>query len=199
MKKFLLLLPLLQIILSTQNYYSNPLIPQTNLPDPGAIYYEGSYYIVTTTDKNEDQDKFPIRVSSDLIQWTQKGHVFPSQSVPSWTKQDFWAPEIHMVGKYFVVYYAARDQTGVLCIGAAFSSIITGPYTDLGKPLIRNSSVGNIDSTYFYDNVTDRSFIIWKEDGNGLNPPEVYTPIWIQALSSDGLRLVGDKKNDIKE
>jgi len=116
------------------------------------------------------------------------------RKIPSWTKQDFWAPELHQIADdYFVLYYAVRDKTGILCVGAAYSNNITGPFKDLGKPLIKNSSVGYIDATYFYDRPSNKSYITWKEDGNGLDPPETYTPIWANQLSADGLSLIGDK------
>jgi hypothetical protein len=35
------------------------------------------------------------------------------------------------------------------------------------------------------------SYLFWKEDANGLNPPKNYTPIWVRQLTSDGLHFVG--------
>jgi hypothetical protein len=86
----------------------------------------------------------------------------------------------------------------MLCVGAAFSKgDILGPYIDIGEPLYRNASVGNIDPTYFEDPVLG-NFLIWKEDGNGRIPPEKYTPIWAQQLSEDGLSFYpGSQKVDI--
>jgi beta-xylosidase len=105
---------------------------------------------------------------------------------------DFWAPEIHQLGEdYFVVYFVARDTTGMLCVGAATSESVTGPFKDIGAPLIRNDSVGYIDPTFF--RVDSQNYIFWKEDGNGRNPPEKYTPIWATAISDDGLTLLGEK------
>jgi beta-xylosidase len=62
-------------------------------------------------------------------------------TIPSWARCcDFWAPEIHFINDYFFLYYTARDSTGKLTIGAAYSKDILGPYTDKGSPIVTNSS-----------------------------------------------------------
>jgi len=66
---------------------------------------------------------------------------------------------------------------------------VLGPYVDLGFPLVRNSSVGYIDPTFHLDTATGKRFLFWKEDGNGLNPPESHPPLWSIQLSDDGLSL----------
>ena len=45
--------------------------------------------------------------SSNQIQvnWTPKGHVFPTGAWPSWAVENMWAPEIHFVNGTFVVYF----------------------------------------------------------------------------------------------
>jgi len=173
--------------------YQNPLVHDKDLPDPGGIYVKGVYYVATTSVGNSKDSKFPIRSSKDLIHWTLEAYVFPPSKTPKWAVEDFWAPEIHFLGTHYVVYFAARDTTGMLCVGAAHSDTVKGPYTDIGHPLIRNSTVGYIDPTYFYLESTKEKYVFWKEDGNGKVPPEKYTPIWGSKLADDGLSLVGDK------
>ena len=36
------------------------------------------------------------------------------------------------------MYYTARDKTGRLCIGVAYSEAVQGPYTHQGQPLLRD-------------------------------------------------------------
>jgi len=142
--------------------------------------------------------KLPIHSSGDLVNWRMETYVFFPTTQPKWAVEDFWAPEIHIINNIFVVYFAARDTTGVLCVGVAYSTKIFGPYTDIGAPLVRNESVGNIDPHYFFD--SGIGYLFWKEDGNGKVPPEKYTPIWAQPLTSNGLQFTGSKvlvlKND---
>jgi len=178
--------------------YFNPLVA-ADTPDPGVIFdiSLGAYVVATTTINLTNVDKFPIRVSSDLVNWKEVGYVFPDGSHPIWTnaQSDFWAPEIHYISatQSYAVFFAARDTTGLLCVGVAFADDILGPFEDIGTPLIRNSSVGMIDPTYWYEESTDKQYVIWKEDGNGRVPPEMYTPIWLQELSLNASALVGER------
>ena len=57
-------------------------------------------------------------------------------------------------------------------------------YRDIGKPLIvdENSVAGALDPHYFLDPVSDKHFLIWKEDD-----PLVPSLIKIRELRSDGL------------
>jgi beta-xylosidase len=102
----------------------------TDAPDPGVLLYKGVYYVVTTS--GNAAAAFPIRTSTDLVNWTFRGFVFPEGKLPAWASQrSFWAPEIHLVGSNFIVYFVGRDHTGTLCVGAAFASHPLGPYTYL--------------------------------------------------------------------
>jgi len=170
--------------------YLNPLV-NTNCPDPGVIQDDGFFYVATTSE--EEPYSFPIRVSKDLVTWTLVGYIFPPSRRPVWAVEDFWAPEIHKIGSTYVAYFAARDTTGMLCVGAASATKVTGPFTDIGHPLVRNSSVGMIDPTMHYDELTGTNWLIWKEDGNGATPPEKHTPIWAQRLNRTGLALIGNR------
>jgi hypothetical protein len=94
---------------------------------------------------------FPIRTSSNLVDWRVTGAVFPGTSHPGWAAPPFYAPEIHAVRTvhtresgaesqkltYWAVYDATEVETGIMAIGAAWSNHPTGPFTDLGKPLMR--------------------------------------------------------------
>jgi len=83
-------------------------------------------------------------------------------------------------------------------VGAAIGKSVTGPFIDIGKPLIRNSTVGYIDQTYFYDEVTKSGYVFWKEDGNGAVPVEKYAPIWAIPVDESGVKLVG-RKHEVLE
>ncbi len=58
--------------------YTNPVV-KVQTPDPGVIYSNGQYYAVTTS--GDDADSFPIRTSTDLVNWKQVGFVFPHEYV----------------------------------------------------------------------------------------------------------------------
>jgi GH43 family beta-xylosidase len=161
--------------------YANPVIP-FDCPDPGVI---DGWYLACTS--GGAPDAYPIFTSSDLASWSPKGHIFPSADKPTWATGDFWAPEIHHVGSKFIAYFSARNSDGKLSIGAASASAPTGPFTDIGHPLVHDGSMGLIDASEI--NATDGTpYLLWKEDGNAVGKP---TPIHAQPLATDGLSLVG--------
>jgi beta-xylosidase len=185
------------VLAGTAGLYTNPVVSFVDTPDPGVLFDPATklYYAATTSQSTADA--YPIRASSDLVSWNVVGYIFPANSTtrPKWAVTDFWAPEIHAVAhNYYVAVYAARDTTGVLCVGAAYSTeSVLGPFIDLGKPLVRNASVGNIDPTLFYDQASASWYIVWKEDGNGAVPPEKYTPIWAAKFDPHTLTIESDK------
>ena len=80
-----------------------------DVPDPGAIYHNGAYYVATT---GGGSSKFPIHKSTDLEKWTIVGHIFTPDHIPHWVgtpNADFWAPELHIVNGEFRAYFTARE------------------------------------------------------------------------------------------
>jgi beta-xylosidase len=132
--KLILFVTLLAILSVTA--YKNPVQGDRDSPDPGVVFNGYNYYAATT--EGWDGHYFPIWQSKDLFNFSQVGWIFPTK--PSWAVQNFWAPEIHLIGSYYVAYYTARDTTGLLCIGVAYSQYPIGPYIDKGAPLLRNNS-----------------------------------------------------------
>ena len=86
------------------------------------------------------------------------------------------------------MYYVGRKKGGPLSLAVATAPHPTGPWTDHG-PMI-GQEVGSIDAVPISDEKGDR-YLIWKEDGNSRKRP---TPLWIQKLSPDGTKLVGEMK-----
>ncbi len=163
--------------------FENPVIP-SDCPDPGVVK-DGATYVLTCTSGGAAA-AFPLWVSTDLVHWSAKGHVFPQGKRPAWATGDFWAPELHQVGTGWVAYYSARGKDGVLAVGAASAPSALGPYTDLGKALVHDPNMGLIDASEFTSG--GKSWLLWKEDGNAVGKP---TPIHAQELASDGLSLKG--------
>lgn len=80
-----------------------------------------------------------------------------------------------------MAYFSARDTTGRLAVGAAHSTNVLGPYTDIGAPLVRDASLGAIDAHAFVTS-SGTPYLLWKLDGNAVGAP---TPIRIQRLAPD--------------
>jgi xylan 1,4-beta-xylosidase len=160
--------------------YSNPVIPG-DFPDPSVIRVGADYWATATT--SEWAPLFPILHSTDLVNWKLITSVF--QQRPDWAVGNFWAPEISSWrGRYFV-YYVGRKAAGPLSIAVASSERPEGPYRDHG-PMI-GQDAGSIDPVPVTDENGVR-YLIWKEDGNSRKKP---TPLWAQALSEDGTKLIG--------
>jgi len=181
----ILLISLIQLI-SSQTPFKNPVIKDKDSPDPGAIYYQGYYYVVTTG--GTDKAKFPMHRSQDLQNWDFLGFALAEGRLPIWAQPNdaFWAPELHIIQGKFRLYFTARQiVTNILCIGVATADTITGPYKDKGLPLIVNITASSIDATVMTVSENE-SYLVWKHD-----VPR--NPIWIlaQKLTNDGLFVTG--------
>ena len=179
--------------------YTNPVVAG-DFPDPSVIRTGKDYWATATT--GDWVPSFTILHSTDLVNWRAAGAVF--RTPPSWAKGDFWAPEItEDRGRYFVYYTARRDdgpkKNGTLCVAVATAIAPAGPYTDRG-PLVcqipERGGVGSIDA-YFVRDEAGAPYLIWKADGNDAEPDEP-TSIYAQPLSEDGTRLVGKRKEILR-
>jgi len=160
--------------------YSNPVLAG-DFPDPSVIRAGDDYWATATT--SEWAPLFPMLHSRDLVHWEHVGNVFERR--PDWAVGNFWAPEIAEHNGKFFIYYVGRKKGGPLSVACATADNPRGPWTDHG-PMI-GQDAGSIDAVP----VTDRDgsrWLIWKEDGNSRKQP---TPLWIQRLSDDGTKLVG--------
>jgi arabinan endo-1,5-alpha-L-arabinosidase len=156
--------------------------------DPAVLKTAEGYFLTATS--NDAPDAFPILRSDDLESWTHQGFVFPEGSAPAWAAHgrrvgDFWAPEMAKVGDEYWLVYTARQRSNGLAIGLARSDSPTGPWRDLGRPLLAGHAVnttglpdhpdqpvmsgGVIDSHIFIDADGGR-YLFWKRDTNGIWP-----------------------------
>ncbi|USA60061.1 glycoside hydrolase family 43 protein [Qipengyuania citrea] len=156
--------------------------------DPAVLKTDDGYILVATS--NDAPDAFPVLRSHDLQTWIHEGFVFPEGQAPSWAasgrgRADFWAPEMARVGDEYWLVYTARQHDNALAIGLAKSDSPTGPWRDLGHPLLAgnaidttggefdadrpNMSGGVIDSHIFIDADGTR-YLFWKRDSNGIWP-----------------------------
>ncbi|HVU99923.1 MAG TPA: glycoside hydrolase family 43 protein, partial [Verrucomicrobiae bacterium] len=163
--------------------YENPVIPGDH-PDPSIIRDGRVFWAVSTS--SEWGPQFPLLRSEDLVNWEQTGSVFPRR--PAWAVANFWAPEISEYKGRFFVYYVGRKHGGALAVAVATASKPEGPYTDHG-PLVSQDD-GSIDPVPVTDEHGQR-YLLWKEDGNSRHQPSI---LWAQALTDDGLTLMGEPK-----
>ncbi|OYU74562.1 MAG: hypothetical protein CFE32_17370, partial [Alphaproteobacteria bacterium PA3] len=156
--------------------------------DPAVLKTDEGYFLVATS--NDAVDAFPILHSDDLETWTHRGFVFPEGEAPEWTAHgrtvgDYWAPEMAKCGDEYWLVYTARQRSNALAIGLAKAPHPTGPWTDIGHPLVSGFAInttnypddpsepllsgGVIDSHIFIDANGER-YLFWKRDTNGVWP-----------------------------
>jgi hypothetical protein len=174
-----------------------------DFPDPSVLLWGGVYYGFATQNFAAPSQTINIQVStsSNGVNWSQQNGVDALPHVGSWAKPgDTWAPSVvrDTTDNDFVMYYTATEtQTGDQCIGVATSPFPQGPYTDSqSQPIVCQNGIGysdpTVDSPFTYggsidpDIFTDSSgnnWLIWKSDGNHLNPAAT-TVLWSIPLNS---------------
>lgn len=159
-----------------KSYSGNPILPEFHA-DPEVLYAEqtGKFYIYSTTDGAPGWGGYYFTVfsSNDLTDWKHEGIMLDlaTEQVP-WSDGNAWAPciiEKKINGKYKYFFYYSGNTPEGKAIGVAFSDHPTGPFTDLGRPLINKRPQGQshgqqIDVDVFTDPQTGKSYLYW---GNG--------------------------------
>ncbi len=145
-----------------KGYYADPEIMWSE-------QYE-KFYLVPTSDgyHNWSGDYFKIFSSSDLVNWEDEGVILDLKKDVPWGTRNAWAPSItekKIDGNYRYFYYFTAAQK----IGVAVAEQPTGPYKDIGEPLIDWKPEGinrgqEIDPDVFTDPLTNISYLYW---GNG--------------------------------
>jgi beta-xylosidase len=169
-------------------------------PDPSVIRSGDEYWAAVTT--GSWAPHFTLLRSRDLVRWETVGAVFEKR--PAWAGSDFWAPElVEDGGRFFVYYTARRDEgprkTGSLCVAVATATAPGGPYTDHGPLACRipeRGNVGSIDAAFVRDE-RGEPYLVWKADGNDAEPDQP-TSIFAQRLSADGTKLVGKRREILR-
>ena len=131
------------------------------MPDPAIIQAnDGSYYIFATG------KGLPFYHSTDLLNWTEIGHVF-DKAVPDWSKQaipdteGIWAPDIVKLNGMFYVYYSVSS------FGAQKSVI----------GVARNKTLNPKSPDYKWEDqgLVIKSFATDKYDYNAIDPAAIQT------------------------
>lgn len=146
----------------------NPVIPGY-YADPEILYSEKNkkYYLYPTSDgfNNWGGYYFKTFSSDNLSDWKDEGVILDLRKDVSWASNNAWAPciiEKKQGRSYKYYYYFSAEKK----IGVAVADEPTGPFVDLGKPLIDKHPPGvkngqEIDPDVFHDPVSGKYFLYW--------------------------------------
>jgi len=143
-------------------YYADPEILYSNK--------DNRFHLYPTSDgfNGWSGNYFKSFSSIDMVDWVDDGVILDFPKDVSWTNERAWAPSVaeKMIdGQYRYFFYYSGDGK----IGVAVSENPSGPFTDIGKPLVATLPEGvkggqNIDPDVFTDPATGKSYLYW---GNG--------------------------------
>lgn len=155
---------------------NNPVLPGFHA-DPEIVFAPetGRYYIYSTTDGQPGWGgwEYAAYSSEDLKSWRGEGTVLDAQGPQvAWSDGSLWAPAIERVVKkgkplYYLYFSANHPVLRRKVIGVAVSKSPTGPFKDLGHPIVTDSPAGHgqqIDVDVFTDPVSGKHYLYW---GNG--------------------------------
>ena len=156
----------------------NPILPGFHA-DPEILYSNktGKYYIYSTTDGKPGWGgyKYYVYSSADLKEWKNEGVALDAKSDQiAWANGNLWAPAAIEVKqkngsyKYYLYFSARPNDNGRKQMGVAVADSPTGPFVDLGQPLLAKNHPGCngqlIDVDVFMDPVSKKPYLYW---GNG--------------------------------
>ncbi|MFC4015086.1 family 43 glycosylhydrolase [Nonomuraea purpurea] len=133
------------------------------LADPALIAVGERYYLYPTTDGHPGwgSTSFSAFSSPDLVEWRDEGEVLRLGEDVRWAAREAWAPAVIERDGAFYCYFTAEQN-----IGVARADAPTGPFKDLGRPLIAKGDYPGaaIDPSVFTDEDGVR-YLYW---GNGI-------------------------------
>ncbi len=166
----------------------------SDFPDPFVLRDGDSYYAFATGAGGRNVQ---VARSRDLTAWSMLPDALPT--LPSWAAREgglTWAPSVLRRERHYVLYYTAADTgSGFQCISRAVAQRAEGPYVDDSpRPFVCQTGettplCGSIDPSPFVD-ATGRAWLLYKSDENSPSCRGT-ARIWSQALSDDGLSVVG--------
>lgn len=168
---------------------SNPMVGNSDTGDyiyggdPSVLVDGDIVYLYTGHDCSTDTEvaraiynipEYLCYSSTDLIHWKSEGIVMDMKDIP-WTKDTTtaWAAQTAKYKDKYYLYYCSWDKTsaGKQSIGVAVSDSPTGPFQDIGEPLVKgnftqpeSNNWNDIDPTVWVDtdeDGTEHRYLAW--------------------------------------
>lgn len=153
--------------------------------DPSVLVDGETAYLYTGHDASTDEQvanaiyeipEYLCYSSTDLVNWKAEGVAMTMDTV-EWAKDDVsaWASQVMKYNDKYYLYFCSWDKSGKQSIGVAVSDSPTGPFTDIGEPLVKGSvtkpqmsTFNDIDPTAWVEtdeNGEEHRYLAW---GNGM-------------------------------
>lgn len=137
-------------------FHKNPIIDYMYTADPAPMVVGDTLYLYTTHDEDVLIDDFYTMFdwrcfsTKDMVNWTDHGRIFSLDDI-DWADGRAWAPQaVERNGKYYL-YCPVKKNEGGMAIAVGISDSPTGPFRDLGHPLVDEGDWNDIDPTVFID------------------------------------------------
>lgn len=155
------------LVYSTPCQAENPFVQTCFTADPAPIVYDSTVFVYLGHDSSgAPAGTYLMRdwkcySSKDMVNWTDHGVVLRSKDI-SWSALDANAAQvIERNGKFY--YYISTTASGTVAIGVAVASSPTGPFVDIGAPLIAGSKMTGCNATHSWRGLDPTVFI--DDDG----------------------------------
>lgn len=139
-----------------KSFRTNPIVTKMYTADPAPMVHGDTLYLYTTHDEDELVDNFYTMYdwccfsTKDMVNWTDHGRIFSLDDI-EWADDRAWAPQaVYRNGKFYL-YCPVHKINGGMAIAVGISDSPTGPFTDLGHPLVEEDDWNDIDPTVFID------------------------------------------------
>jgi len=138
------------------NICINPIVKNMYTADPAPMVYGDTLYLYTTHDENNLKNDFYTMLdwyvfsTKDMENWTNHGKIFSLNDI-SWADDRAWAPQcVERDGKFYL-YCPVHKRNGGMAIAVGVSDKPTGPFKDIGHPLVDEGDWNDIDPTVYID------------------------------------------------
>ena len=139
-----------------QKFITNPIVKDMYTADPAPMVYGDTLYLYVTHDEDELINDFYTMIdwrcysTKDMVNWTDHGKIFSLDDI-EWADDRAWAPQaVERNGKFYL-YCPVHKKNGGMAIAVGVSDSPTGPFKDLGHPLVDEGDWNDIDPTVFID------------------------------------------------
>ncbi len=145
-----------QSVAAAESYGTNPIVQDIYTADPAPLVVGDTLYLYTSHDEDVLIDGFYTMLdwhcysTTDMVNWTDHGVVFSLDDI-EWAEDRAWAPQaVERNGKYYL-YCPVHKKNGGMAIAVGVSDSPTGPFVNIGEPLVDEGDWNDIDPTVFID------------------------------------------------